>query len=107
MDLMPVGKSGSLHILVSVYSELCGTQRVESLKCGNEFTLRYTDTSCTTASYVRVMLGFLTHLGLTLFCRSPPGPIREIEGFVTHICVTREMRAVFQDAYMRHQAKMS
>ena len=44
---------------------------------------------------------------LTLFCRSPPGPIREIEGFVTHICVTREMRAVFQDAYMRHQAKMS
>ena len=40
MGLMPVGKSGSLHILVSVYSELCGTQRVESLKCGNEFTLR-------------------------------------------------------------------
>ena len=24
------------------------------------------------------------HLGLTLFCRSSPGPIREIEGFVTH-----------------------
>ena len=40
MGLMPVGKSGSLHILVSVYSELCGTQRVESLKCGNEFTLK-------------------------------------------------------------------
>ena len=29
------------------------------------------------------------------WCRSPPGPIREIEGFETHICVTREMRAVF------------
>ena len=40
MGLMPVGKSGSLHILVSVYSELCGTQRVESLKCGYEFTLK-------------------------------------------------------------------
>ena len=50
---------------------------------------------------------WLTHLGLTLFYRSPSGPIREIEGFVTHICVTREMRAVFRDAYMRHQAKMS
>ena len=49
----------------------------------------------------------LTHLGLTLFCRSPPGPIREIEGFATHICVTREMRAVFHDADMRQQAKMS
>ena len=49
---------------------------------------------------------FLTHLGLTLFCRPPPGPIREIEGFVMHICITREMRAVFRDAYMRHQAKM-
>ena len=49
----------------------------------------------------------LTHLGLTLFYRSPSGPIREIEGIVTHICVTREMRAVFRDAYMRHQAKMS
>ena len=49
----------------------------------------------------------LTHLGLILFCRSPPGHIREIEGFATHICVTREMRAVFHDAYMRHQAKMS
>ena len=33
--------------------------------------------------------------------------IREIEGFATHICVTREMRAVFHDAYMRHQAKMT
>ena len=40
MGSMPVGKSGSLHIFVSVYSELCGTQRVESLKCGNEFTLK-------------------------------------------------------------------
>ena len=40
MGLMPVGKSESLHILVSVYSELCGTQRVESLQCGNEFTLK-------------------------------------------------------------------
>ena len=49
----------------------------------------------------------LTHLGLSLFCRSPPGPIREIEVFATHICVTREMRAVFHDAYMRHQAEMS
>ena len=37
----------------------------------------------------------LTHLGLTLFSGSPPGAIREIEGFVTHICVTREMGAVF------------
>ena len=55
--------------------------------------------------------GDLEHisLGLTLFCtcRSPPGPIKEIEGFATHICVTREMRAVFHAAYMRHQAKMS
>ena len=33
--------------------------------------------------------------------------IREIEGFATHICVTRKMRAVFHDAYMRHQAKIS
>ena len=49
----------------------------------------------------------LTHVGLTLFCRFLPGPIREIEGFATHICVTREIRAVFHDAYMRHQAKMS
>ena len=48
----------------------------------------------------------LAHLGLTLFCRFPPGPIRQMEGFATHICVTREMRAVFHDAYMRHQAKM-
>ena len=37
----------------------------------------------------------------------PPGPIREIEGFVMHICVTREMRAVFHDAYMQHQVNMS
>ena len=49
----------------------------------------------------------LTHLGLTPFCRSPPEPIIETEGFATHICVTREMRAVFHDVYMRHQAKMS
>ena len=49
----------------------------------------------------------LTHLGLTLFYESPPGAIREIEGFATHICVTREMGAVLHDAYMRHQAKMS
>ena len=27
-----------------------------------------------------------THFGLTLFCRSAPGPIREIEGFATNIC---------------------
>ena len=47
------------------------------------------------------------HLGLTLFCRSPPGPINEIEGFVTHICVIRGMRAAFRDAHMRHQAMMS
>ena len=46
------------------------------------------------------------HFGLTLFCRPPPRPIKEIERFSTHICVTREMRAVFHDAYMRHQAKM-
>ena len=45
----------------------------------------------------------------------PLRPIREIEGFATHIYiyiyiyiyVTREMRAVFRDAYMRHQAKMA
>ena len=47
-----------------------------------------------------------THLGLTLFSGSPPGALREIEGFATHICVTREMGAVFHDAYMRHQAEM-
>ena len=28
---------------------------------------------------------------LLLLSRSPPGLIREIEGFATHICVTREM----------------
>ena len=44
----------------------------------------------------------LTHLGLTLLSGSPPGTIREIEEFATHICVTREMGAVFHDAYMRH-----
>ena len=42
-----------------------------------------------------------------LLNRSPPGPIWEIEGFVTHICVTRGMRAAFHDAHMRHQATMS
>ena len=52
-------------------------------------------------------LASLTHLGLTLFSGSPPGAIREIEGFATHICVSREMGAVFHDAYMWHQAKMS
>ena len=50
---------------------------------------------------------YFTHLGLTLFSGSPPGVIRDIAGFATHICVTREMGAVFHDAYMRHQAKMS
>ena len=53
------------------------------------------------------LLTMLTHLGLTLFLGSPPGAIREMEGFATHICVTREMGAVSHDAYMRHQAKMS
>ena len=51
-------------------------------------------------------LFFSTHLGLTPFCRSPPRPIREKEGFATHTCVNREMRTVFHDAYMRHQAKI-
>ena len=49
----------------------------------------------------------VTHFGLTLFCRSPPGSIREIEEFERHICVTREIRTIFDDAYMQHQAKMS
>ena len=57
--------------------------------------------------HVLVIIYALTHLGLTLFYESPPGAIREIEGFATHICVTREMGAVLHDAYMRHQAKMS
>ena len=57
--------------------------------------------------YQYVSFMALTHLGLTLFCSSPPGPIREIEGFAMHTCVTREMRDVFHDAYMRHQAEMS
>ena len=82
----------------------------------------------------------LTHHPLTLFCRIPPGTIRKIEGFATHIswiifgmppanekwchivtlsfihkahmqngpciCLTREMRAVFHDTYMRHLAKI-
>ena len=52
-------------------------------------------------------LNVLTQLGLTLFSGSPPVVIREIEGFATHICVTREMGAVFHDTYMWHQAKMS
>ena len=56
---------------------------------------------------IRDIMSQLTHLGLTLFYESPPGAIREIEGFATHICVTREMGAVLHDAYMRHQAKMS
>ena len=34
------------------------------------------------------------------------GCIKEIKGFVTYICVTREMRGFFyHDAYMRRQAK--
>ena len=56
--------------------------------------------------YATLGLDVWTHLGLTLFSGSPPGAIREIEGFATHICVTREMGAVFRDVYMRHQAKI-
>ena len=58
------------------------------------------------ASKPMVHIDGLNHLGLKLFCRSPPGPRREIEGFATHIYITREMRAIFHDAYMWHQAKM-
>ena len=28
--------------------------------------------------------------------------LTQVEGFATHICVTREMRADFHDAYMQH-----
>ena len=59
------------------------------------------------AQWVNTFDHWLTHLGLTRFSGSTPGAIREIKGFVMHICATREMGAVFHDAYMRHQAKMS
>ena len=49
---MPFEKPESLRILVSVYSELCGAQRVKSLSVVMRLHLRYTDPSCTTASYV-------------------------------------------------------
>ena len=37
----------------------------------------------------------LIHLGLTLFPRSSPGAIREVEGFVVHTCITKQIGAVF------------
>ena len=40
----------------------------------------------------------LTHLALTLFCWSSLEAFREIEKLTTHICVTREMEAVFHDS---------
>ena len=49
----------------------------------------------------------LTHLGLPLFYLSPTEATREIKGFVMHICAVRESGAVFHEAYMWHQAKMS
>ena len=67
MGLMPVRKSGSLHILVSVYSELCGTQRVESLKCGNEFTLKVYGYQLHNGqlrqSYVGFLISILSYVG--------------------------------------------
>ena len=85
-----------------------GTNFSEILIAIEAFSFRKMHLKISSAKWRLFGLGVneLTHLGLTLFCRSPPGPIWEIEGFVTHICVTREIRAVFQDAYMRHQAKM-
>ena len=80
-----------------------------SIICSFKFScgIRFSMFRCLWWKIINFVFLTLTHLDLTLFCRSPPGPIREIEGFATHICVTREMRAVFHDAYMRHQAKMS
>ena len=77
MGLMPVGKSGSLHILVSVYSELCGTQRVESLKCGNEFTLKVYGYQLHNGQLRQShMLGFLSSiLSYVGFDTDMPGPL--------------------------------
>ena len=41
----------------------------------------------------------LTHLRLTLFCRSVPEAIKEIEGFEKCVSITRQMWAVFHHAY--------
>ena len=45
----------------------------------------------------------LAHLGLIRVLLVSPGAVR----FVTQICITREMRAVFRDINMWYQAKMS
>ena len=37
----------------------------------------------------------------------PPEATRKLQGFSKHLWVNREIRAIFQDAYMWHQAKMS
>ena len=77
MDLMSFGKSESLHILVSVYSELCGTQRVESLKCGNEFTFEVYGYQLHNGqlhqSYVRLLIFILSYVG---FDTDMPGRLR-------------------------------
>ena len=98
---MPVGKSGSLHILVSVYSELCGTQRVESLKCRNEFTFKVYGYQLHNGqlrqSYVGLVSSILSYVGFDtdmpgimrfhyfqddkLYCEIP----KWAEAFISHI----------------------
>ena len=40
--------------------------------------------------------------GLALYPLCLPGATRENVGFVIHICISGENRAVFHDAYMQH-----
>ena len=56
---------------------------------------------------VNTKLGNVNSLRPRAVLRGSPEHLKRKRVILTHICVTREMRAIFRDAYMRHQASMS